>query len=286
MRRIMTLAAASLALAVGGAACGSDNSAPPVNCGSLGAACTLDTDCCVGLKCGSSNACEPRGDLTEGEPCTLTAECAAGLYCGPERVCAQVGTVALGGDCATTADCERGLVCAIEGMGFVCRPAGTGGTGTTCVSDSDCQAGLSCLPAPGGAHQCGSAPALDGGTQLPSIPVWAGETCEADDGDPRGYFDVPRWREPLFPLAGEHHDQLLVLISVGAGFTGIALAYYLYVARPGTADRIGDCLDRLVLADHTLVEPILHVDELGHLALEQLRDRDPRPGRVLARETQ
>src|SRR5665811_2510335 len=36
--------------------------------------------------------------------------------------------------------------------------------------------------------------------------------------------------------------------------------------------------DRLVLAHHALVEPVLHVDELRHLALEEPRDRDPRPG--------
>jgi NADH-quinone oxidoreductase subunit L len=72
-----------------------------------------------------------------------------------------------------------------------------------------------------------------------------------------GYFDVPRWLEPLFPLAGEHHDQLLVLISVGAGFTGIALAYYLYLARPGTADRIASSLGwlyRLVLDKYRIDE--------------------------------
>ncbi len=65
-----------------------------------------------------------------------------------------------------------------------------------------------------------------------------------------GYFNVPRWLEPLFPLANEHHDPLLVFISVGAGFAGIALAYYLYLVRPGTADRVAASLGwfyRLVL---------------------------------------
>jgi hypothetical protein len=191
MRRTVTLAAC-LALALGVAACGNDNSAPPVDCGGVSEACSLDTDCCTGLKCGDSNACEPRGDLLEGDPCTLTAECSAGLYCGPERVCAVAGTASLGGDCGSTADCEHGLICVIEGMGFVCRPAGSGTSGTACVSDSDCQAGLNCLPAPGGARLCGSAPALDGGTVLPSVPYWPGETCEADSGEPRAYFEVPR----------------------------------------------------------------------------------------------
>jgi len=72
-----------------------------------------------------------------------------------------------------------------------------------------------------------------------------------------GYFNVPRWLEPLFPVAGEHHDQLLVLISVGAGLAGIALAYYFYVARPGTADRVAASLGwlyRLVLDKYRIDE--------------------------------
>ncbi len=48
-------------------------------------------------------------------------------------------------------------------------------------------------------------------------------------------------------------------------------------AGAGTAQGVGDGLHRLVLADHAIVEALLHVDELGHLALHQLRDRDPRP---------
>jgi len=72
-----------------------------------------------------------------------------------------------------------------------------------------------------------------------------------------GYFNVPRWLEPLFPTAGGHHDQLLVLISVGAGLAGIALAYYFYVARPGTADRFAASLGwlyRLVLDKYRIDE--------------------------------
>jgi NADH-quinone oxidoreductase subunit L len=53
-----------------------------------------------------------------------------------------------------------------------------------------------------------------------------------------GYFNVPRWLEPLFPLAEEGHDALLVYISVAAGLSGIALAYLFYVVRPGLADRL------------------------------------------------
>ena len=48
-------------------------------------------------------------------------------------------------------------------------------------------------------------------------------------------------------------------------------------AGPGPPDGIRHGLDRLVLADDPLVEALLHVDELGHLAFEELGDRDPRP---------
>ena len=37
----------------------------------------------------------------------------------------------------------------------------------------------------------------------------------------------------------------------------------------GAAEGVGDRLDRLVLADHALVQPLLHVDQLLGLALEQ-----------------
>ena len=43
------------------------------------------------------------------------------------------------------------------------------------------------------------------------------------------------------------------------------------------AERVRDGLDRRVLADDPLVQPLLHVDELLDLALEEPRDRNPRP---------
>ena len=45
------------------------------------------------------------------------------------------------------------------------------------------------------------------------------------------------------------------------------------------AERVGDRLDSLVLADDALVQPLLHVDELLGLALEQAVDRDAGPAR-------
>jgi len=48
-------------------------------------------------------------------------------------------------------------------------------------------------------------------------------------------------------------------------------------ARTCPAERVRDGLDRRVLADDALVEPLLHVDELLHLALEEPRDGNPCP---------
>ena len=49
--------------------------------------------------------------------------------------------------------------------------------------------------------------------------------------------------------------------------------------RAGAADRLGGRHDRLVLADHALVQLVLHPDQLLRLGLGQLEDRDPRPHR-------
>ena len=60
-----------------------------------------------------------------------------------------------------------------------------------------------------------------------------------------GYFDVPRFLEPLFPHAAEEHNFTLVAISVAAGLAGIGLAWLFYVARPGLADAFAASLGRL-----------------------------------------
>jgi NADH-quinone oxidoreductase subunit L len=78
-----------------------------------------------------------------------------------------------------------------------------------------------------------------------------------------GYFDVPRWLEPLFPRAEGHHDQFLVFVSVAAGLAGIALAYWLYVARPGLAGRIAEHAGGL----YQLIYNKYFVDELYGLAV-------------------
>ena len=49
--------------------------------------------------------------------------------------------------------------------------------------------------------------------------------------------------------------------------------------RARAADRLRDGDDRGLLADHALVELLLHADELLRLGLGELEDRDPRPHR-------
>ena len=48
-------------------------------------------------------------------------------------------------------------------------------------------------------------------------------------------------------------------------------------AGPRPPDGVGDRQDRLVLADHPLVQPVLHVEQLLDLALHQSADRDAGP---------
>src|SRR5256712_2918442 len=45
----------------------------------------------------------------------------------------------------------------------------------------------------------------------------------------------------------------------------------------GPADRVGDGTHRLLLTHHALPQPLLHVEELLHLRLQQLGDGNPRP---------
>jgi NADH-quinone oxidoreductase subunit L len=78
-----------------------------------------------------------------------------------------------------------------------------------------------------------------------------------------GYFNVPRWLEPLFPLAEEGHNAVLVYISVAAGLAGIGLAWLFYVVRPGLADRLADLLGWI----YTLVYNKYFVDEVYNAAV-------------------
>jgi NADH-quinone oxidoreductase subunit L len=89
-----------------------------------------------------------------------------------------------------------------------------------------------------------------------------------------GYFDIPHFLEPVFPVEHGAHDMTLVAISVGAGLLGIAIAWLLYVAKPGMADSIANGLGgvyRLVynkyfvdeLYDATIVRPLVKGSRQG-----------------------
>jgi NADH-quinone oxidoreductase subunit L len=72
-----------------------------------------------------------------------------------------------------------------------------------------------------------------------------------------GFLSVPHWLEPMFPVA-EHHDPVLVYISVAAGLVGIALAYLMYIVKPGLPDTIASSTRGL----YTLIYNKYFVDEI------------------------
>jgi NADH-quinone oxidoreductase subunit L len=73
-----------------------------------------------------------------------------------------------------------------------------------------------------------------------------------------GYFPVMRLLEPMFPRSEVHHDTALVAISVIAGLAGIALAFVMYVLKPGLADSVAGSLGAL----YRLVFNKYFVDEI------------------------
>jgi NADH-quinone oxidoreductase subunit L len=77
-----------------------------------------------------------------------------------------------------------------------------------------------------------------------------------------GFINVPKWLEPMFPLA-EHEDFTLMAISVAAGFAGIGLAYFLYVLKPGAADSVSAAFGGL----YKLVYNKYFVDEVYDAAV-------------------
>ncbi len=78
-----------------------------------------------------------------------------------------------------------------------------------------------------------------------------------------GYLNVPRFLAPMFPLGHEEHSLGLVAVSVIAGLAGIFLAYYLYVARPGTADALAAALR----APYRILFNKYYVDEVYNAAV-------------------
>jgi NADH-quinone oxidoreductase subunit L len=74
-----------------------------------------------------------------------------------------------------------------------------------------------------------------------------------------GYlFKVPHILEPMFPLAEGAEDFSLMAISVAAGFAGTALAWLMYIAKPGLADSMAASLKGL----YTLAYNKYYVDEI------------------------
>jgi NADH-quinone oxidoreductase subunit L len=73
-----------------------------------------------------------------------------------------------------------------------------------------------------------------------------------------GYINVPKFLEPMFPLAAESGDDWTVYVSVAAGLGGIALAYLFYVAAPSVPEALAGSLHGL----YRLIYNKYFVDEL------------------------
>jgi NADH-quinone oxidoreductase subunit L len=72
-----------------------------------------------------------------------------------------------------------------------------------------------------------------------------------------GYINVPKFLEPLFPLAEGTAEPWLTYVSVAAGLGGIALAYLFYVVSPGLPESLANSFKGL----HTLIYNKYFVDE-------------------------
>jgi len=72
-----------------------------------------------------------------------------------------------------------------------------------------------------------------------------------------GFINVPKWLEPMFPLA-EHENFTLMAISVAAGLIGIGIAYFMYVLRPGMVNSVSAAFGGL----YKLVYNKYFVDEI------------------------
>ncbi len=78
-----------------------------------------------------------------------------------------------------------------------------------------------------------------------------------------GFLNVPKWLEPILPLAEGAGEPMLVYISVGAGLLGIGLAYLFYVVNP----RLPDSLAAGLGGAYRLVYNKYFVDELYDAAV-------------------
>ncbi len=71
-------------------------------------------------------------------------------------------------------------------------------------------------------------------------------------------FKIPDFLGTIFPTLEVPEDTALMLISTSAGIVGIGVAWYMYVARPGTADALAKSMKGL----YTLVYNKYFVDEV------------------------
>jgi len=73
-----------------------------------------------------------------------------------------------------------------------------------------------------------------------------------------GFIKIPQYLQPVLPMEETAHDLSLVVIASSAGLIGIALAYYMYVLKPGLPDQLAQSLRGL----YRLVYNKYFVDEL------------------------
>ena len=71
-------------------------------------------------------------------------------------------------------------------------------------------------------------------------------------------FPIPEFLKAMFPAFEEAGNPWLMYISVLAGFAGIALAYLMYVTRPGMADSLAQTFK----APYQLIYNKYFVDEV------------------------
>jgi NADH-quinone oxidoreductase subunit L len=76
-------------------------------------------------------------------------------------------------------------------------------------------------------------------------------------------FPIPEFLKAMFPAFEEAANPMLMYISVFAGFAGIALAYLMYVRKPGMADSLVQTLK----APYALVYNKYFVDEIYSAAV-------------------
>ena len=78
-----------------------------------------------------------------------------------------------------------------------------------------------------------------------------------------GFIKIPAFLDKFFPTGEVPEDMNLMAISVAFGLAGIALAYLMYVAKPGMADSLAGSVKGL----YTLVYNKYFVDEIYDAAV-------------------